>query len=88
MGCHSKCRDIQLFRFLRFSSRWKLAFRFNKVYIPRLGSIRAKKGRKQKWKPCSLSMDLKYSCVGESGLEGGSNFPVLASMVANPINAH
>lgn len=48
------------------------------------GSIRAKKGRKQKWKSCSLSTDLKYSCVGESGLEGGSNFPVLASMVANP----
>jgi len=47
------------------------------------GSIRAKKSRKQKWRSCSLSTDLKYSCVGESGLESGNNFRVLSSMVAN-----
>lgn len=48
------------------------------------GSIRAKKSRKQKWNPCSLGTDLKYSSVGGSGLESGSNFSVLSSMVANP----
>ncbi|XP_075645120.1 phytoene synthase 2, chloroplastic [Castanea sativa] len=47
------------------------------------GSFRAKKSRKQKWKSCSLSTDLKYSCVGESGLESRNHFPVLSSMVAN-----
>ncbi|KAG2715263.1 hypothetical protein I3760_03G068800 [Carya illinoinensis] len=48
------------------------------------GSTRAKKGRKEKWNPCSVSTDLKYSGVGGSGLDSGSNFPVLSSMVANP----
>lgn len=48
------------------------------------GSIRAKKGRKEKWNSCSVSTDLKYSGVGGSGLDSGSNFPVLSSMVANP----
>jgi phytoene synthase len=48
------------------------------------GSIRAKKSRKQKWNHCSLGTDLNYSSVGGSGLESGSNFPVLSSMVANP----
>ncbi|KAF5480063.1 hypothetical protein F2P56_000834 [Juglans regia] len=48
------------------------------------GSIRAKKGRKEKWNSCSVSTDLKFSGVGGSGLDSGSNFPVLSSMVANP----
>lgn len=49
------------------------------------GSIRAKKGRKEKWNSYSVSTDLKYSGVGCSGLvDSGSNFHVLSSMVANP----
>ncbi|KAJ7964400.1 Phytoene synthase [Quillaja saponaria] len=47
-------------------------------------SFRAKKERKQRWKSCSLGTHMKYSCVGDSGLESTSNFPVLSSMIANP----
>lgn len=48
------------------------------------GLIRAKRGRKQKWKFCSLNVDVKYSSIDGSGLESRSNLPVSSSMVANP----
>ncbi|KAL5574317.1 hypothetical protein UlMin_023914 [Ulmus minor] len=49
-------------------------------------AIRYRKFKKQKWnKSCFARTDLKYSCVGGSaGIENGSNFPVLSSIVANP----
>ncbi|KDP35710.1 hypothetical protein JCGZ_10482 [Jatropha curcas] len=40
---------------------------------------RAKKGRSQKWKSSSVNIDLRNPCIGS-----GSEFPVLASMIASP----
>ncbi|CAB4271928.1 unnamed protein product [Prunus armeniaca] len=48
-------------------------------------SIRAKMGRKQKRKSCSLSTDVKYSSVGNSGLGSETKFSVLSRVVANPV---
>lgn len=48
------------------------------------GSIRAKKDKKKRWRFCSLSTDMKYACVGQSGLESSSNFPLLSNVLANP----
>ncbi|KAK6912342.1 Squalene/phytoene synthase [Dillenia turbinata] len=45
---------------------------------------RTKKGKKQRWGSWSRNADLRYSCLGGSGFESGTNFPVLSSMVANP----
>lgn len=47
-------------------------------------SIRARKNKKQRWRFCSLSTNLKYSCVGHSGLESASSFPLLSNVLANP----
>ena len=54
-------------------------------FMPRdSDSIRAKKNKRQRWKLCSLSTDMKYACVGQSGLESASNFPLLSNVLANP----
>ncbi|GAV61747.1 SQS_PSY domain-containing protein [Cephalotus follicularis] len=45
---------------------------------------RLKKGRKQRWKSSSVNLDMWYDCLGSSGLESGSNFPVILSMIASP----
>ncbi|XP_061347122.1 phytoene synthase 2, chloroplastic [Gastrolobium bilobum] len=49
-----------------------------------MGSIRAKKDKTKRWRCCSLSTDMKYACVGQSGLESASNFPLLSNVLANP----
>ena len=48
------------------------------------GSIRAKLGKEKGWRLCSLSTDMKYTCVGRSGLESASNFPLIANVLVNP----
>ncbi|KAF7831169.1 phytoene synthase 2, chloroplastic [Senna tora] len=49
------------------------------------GGIRAKKDKKKRWRFCSVgSTNLKYSCLGQSGLESASNFPVISNVLANP----
>ncbi|KAI9100196.1 hypothetical protein K1719_024414 [Acacia pycnantha] len=54
-------------------------------FIPRdSSSIRAKKDKKRRWRLCSLSTNLKYSCVGHTGLESASNLPLLSNVLANP----
>lgn len=47
-------------------------------------SIRARKDKKKRWRFCSLSTDMKYACVGQSGLESASNFPLISNVLANP----
>ncbi|KAE9615082.1 hypothetical protein Lal_00048437 [Lupinus albus] len=49
-----------------------------------LGSIRAKQDKKKRWRFCSLSADTNYACVGQSGLHGSINFPLLSNVLANP----
>ncbi|CAJ2652944.1 phytoene synthase 2, chloroplastic [Trifolium pratense] len=47
-------------------------------------SIRAKKNDKKKSRRfCSLSTDVKYACVGQSGLESSSNFPLVSNVLAS-----
>ncbi|XP_058748082.1 phytoene synthase 2, chloroplastic [Vicia villosa] len=47
-------------------------------------SVRAKKSDlKKRWKFCSLSTDMKYACVGQSGLESASNSPLLTNVLAS-----
>ncbi|KAJ7960028.1 Phytoene synthase [Quillaja saponaria] len=74
-NCFGFCdsvRDGKLLDSSKFTSRY-------------WSSFSSKKDRKHRWKSCSLSTDhMKYSCVGESGLECTSNFPASSSMVANP----
>lgn len=54
-------------------------------FIPRDSSlIRPKKDKKRRWRRCSLSANLKYSCVGHTGLESTSNLPLLSNVLANP----
>ena len=48
------------------------------------GSIRVEKDKEKGWRLCSLSTDMKYACVGRSGLESASNFPLIANVLANP----
>lgn len=40
--------------------------------------------KKQKLNSCYLNADLRYSCLGDLGLESGKRFSVVSSMVANP----
>ncbi|KAL2317316.1 hypothetical protein Fmac_031192 [Flemingia macrophylla] len=56
----------------------------SRVMSQYFGSLRAKKGRKKGWRFCSLSTDMKYACVGQSGLESASNFPLIVNVLANP----
>lgn len=47
-------------------------------------SVRAKKrDLKKRWKFCSLSTDMKYACVGQSGFESASNSPLLTNVLAS-----
>ncbi|KAK2430644.1 phytoene synthase 2, chloroplastic [Trifolium repens] len=47
-------------------------------------SIRAKKNDNKKSRRfCSLSTDVKYACVGQSGLESSSNFPLISNVLAS-----
>ncbi|KAK2376800.1 hypothetical protein P8452_48699 [Trifolium repens] len=47
-------------------------------------SIRAKKNDMKKSRRfCSLSTDVKYACVGQSGLESSSNFPLISNVLAS-----
>jgi phytoene synthase len=47
-------------------------------------SIRAKKNDMKKSRRfCSLSTDVKYACVGQSGLESSSNFPIISNVLAS-----
>jgi phytoene synthase len=47
-------------------------------------SIRAKKtDMKKSRRFCSLSTDVKYACVGQSGLESSSNFPLISNVLAS-----
>jgi len=55
----------------------------SKVMSQDYGSIRAK-DRERRWRFYSLSTDMKYACVGRSGLERASNFPMVANVLANP----
>lgn len=72
IGLLDSVRDVKLLDSCKFMSR-------------DFGSIRAKKDRKKRWKFCSLSTDLKYGCVGQSGLESASNFPLFSNVLANPV---
>lgn len=56
----------------------------SKVMSHDFGSIRAKKDRKKSCRFCTLSTDMKYACVGQSGLESAGNFRLLANVLANP----
>ncbi|GAU32041.1 hypothetical protein TSUD_213960 [Trifolium subterraneum] len=47
-------------------------------------SIRAKKNdMKKSQRVCSLSTDVKYACVGQSGLESTGNFPLLPNVLSS-----
>ncbi|KAJ1375303.1 Trans-Isoprenyl Diphosphate Synthase, head-to-head [Sesbania bispinosa] len=70
-GLLDSIRDVRLLDASKFISR-------------DFGSIRAKKDKKRRWRFCSLSADMKYACVGQSGLEGANNFPLLSNVLANP----
>ncbi|KAI4307714.1 hypothetical protein L6164_030871 [Bauhinia variegata] len=57
----------------------------SKFMSQELGLRKVKKDKKQRWRSCSLSTDMmKYSCVGQSGLESASSFPLLSNVLANP----
>ncbi|RZC26494.1 phytoene synthase, chloroplastic-like isoform X2 [Glycine soja] len=56
----------------------------SKVMSRDFGSIRVEKDKEKGWRLCSLSTDMKYACVGRSGLESASNFPLIANVLANP----
>ncbi|OIW02629.1 hypothetical protein TanjilG_24080 [Lupinus angustifolius] len=49
-----------------------------------MGSIRAKHDKKKRRQFCSLSVNTNYACVGQPGLEGAGNFPLLSNVLANP----
>ncbi len=49
-----------------------------------LGSIRAKQDKKKRWRFCSLSADMNYACLGQSGLESATHFPLVSNVFANP----
>lgn len=70
-GFLDSIRDVKLLDSSKFISRDS-------------SSIRAKKDKKRRWRLCSLSTNLKYSCVGHTGLESASNFPLLSNVLANP----
>ncbi|KAM7277940.1 hypothetical protein ACFE04_005074 [Oxalis oulophora] len=40
--------------------------------------------KKQKWRFSSLKSDSRYPCLGSSGLENGTNFPIIRNVVASP----
>lgn len=75
-GLLDSFRDVKFLDSSKFISRYS-------------GSIRAKKdnNKKHRWKFCSLSTNLKYSCVGHSGLESAGNFPIISNVLANPAAA-
>ncbi|KAI4299667.1 hypothetical protein L6164_033102 [Bauhinia variegata] len=57
----------------------------SKFIFQDLGSIRVKQDKKLRWRFGSLSTYmLKYSCVGQPGLEIGRSFPLLSNVLANP----
>ncbi|KAK7321457.1 hypothetical protein VNO77_32117 [Canavalia gladiata] len=70
-GLLDSIRDVKFFDSTKFISR-------------DFGSIRAKKDKQKRWRFCSLSANVKYACVGHSGLESASNFPLLSNVLANP----
>lgn len=70
-GFLDSIRDVKLLDSSKFISRDS-------------SSIRAKKDKKRRWRLCSLSTNLKYSCVGHTGLESASNLPLLSNVLANP----
>lgn len=55
----------------------------SKVMSRDYGSIRPK-DREKRWRFYSLSADMKYACVGRSGLERASNFHLVTNVLANP----
>lgn len=62
----------------------KLLDSSSKFMSRNFGSIRARKDKKKRWRFCSLSTDMKYACVGQSGFESASNFPLISNVLANP----
>lgn len=54
-------------------------------FIPRdSSSIGGKRDKRRRWRFCSLSTHLKYSCVGHTGIESASNLPLLSNVLASP----
>lgn len=49
-----------------------------------LCSGRIKKGKIPRSSSCSFSTNLRFSCLGQSGLENGGRFSIHSSMVVNP----
>ncbi|KAK7259723.1 hypothetical protein RIF29_25336 [Crotalaria pallida] len=47
-------------------------------------SIRATQDKRKRMRFCSLNADMNYACVGQPGLNGASNFPLLSNVLANP----
>lgn len=72
---------------LLHSTRDVRLFDSSKFMLPDFRSIRAKKDRKKRWRFCSLSTGVKYACIGQSGLESASNFPMISNVLANPAAA-
>ena len=70
-GFLDSIRDVRLLDSSKFMSR-------------DLRPIRAKKDKRRRLRFCSLSTDMKYACVGQSGLESAGNFPLLSNVLANP----
>ncbi|XP_027329199.1 phytoene synthase 2, chloroplastic [Abrus precatorius] len=68
-GLLDSIRDVKFFDSTKFVSR---------------EPIRAKKDKQKRWRFCSLSENMKYACVGQSGLESTSNFRMLSNVLANP----
>lgn len=49
-----------------------------------LGSMRARKDKKKRWRFCSSSADMNFACLGQSGFESATNFPLVSNVLANP----
>ncbi|KAE9606073.1 putative 15-cis-phytoene synthase [Lupinus albus] len=49
-----------------------------------MGSIRAKQDKKKRLRFYSLSVNTNYARVGQPGLDGVGNFPLLSNVLANP----
>ncbi|PIN16050.1 Squalene synthetase [Handroanthus impetiginosus] len=65
----------------RVVDSYRSIYRFRNMIIPK---ERLNKGQKNRRNFSSLSADLRYSCLGSSGLESGRGFSPISSMVASP----